>query len=158
MGREIERKFLVIGEEWRSQARGTPYAQGYIPTGEGATVRSRIAGDRGYLTIKGKTEGMARSEFEYPIPVADAREILDTLCQKPFIEKIRYKIAIEPVVWEIDEFHGENEGLIIAEVELRDENQTVDIPTWIGEEVTGDPRYYNSNLAKFPYKQWNSPQ
>jgi adenylate cyclase len=158
MGREIERKFLVIGEEWRSQAKGIPYAQGYIPTGEGATVRARIAGDKGYLTIKGKTEGMARSEFEYPIPVADAREILDTLCEQPFIEKIRYKMVIDPVVWEIDEFHGENEGLRIAEVELEDENQTVDIPTWIGEEVTGDPRYYNSNLAKFPYKQWNSPQ
>jgi CYTH domain-containing protein len=156
MGQEIERKFLVIGDEWRSLAVGTSYAQGYIATVDATSVRARIAGDKGYLTIKGKSEGMTRAEFEYPIPVEDARAILDTLCQKPFIEKTRYKIPIDEVIWEIDEFRGENEGLLIAEVELKSEDQAIDLPPWIGPEVTGDPRYYNSSLVKYPYREWRS--
>ncbi|MEG3435499.1 CYTH domain-containing protein [Pannus brasiliensis CCIBt3594] len=156
MGIEIERKFLVRGDRWRALATGTLYCQGYIPSVDGVTVRARIVGDTGYLTLKSKTEGSRRSEFEYPIPVEDAREILETLCQRPFIEKIRYKIPIDPVIWEIDEFHGDNEGLILAEVELDDENQSVNLPDWIDREVTGDPRYFNSNLVRFPYKLWKS--
>jgi adenylate cyclase len=155
MGIEIERKFLVNGDEWRSLGSHQCYCQGYIPTRDGITVRIRIAGDMGYLTIKGKTEGIGRSEFEYPIPVEDARIILETLCEKPFIEKIRYQIPFDEVVWEIDEFGGDNEGLILAEVELTDENQEISLPNWIGEEVTGDSRYYNSNLQKYPYKRWS---
>ena len=154
MGIEIERKFLVSGDGWRSIGVGTLYRQGYIPTDNKATVRVRVAGETGYLTIKGKTEGIGRAEYEYPIPVLDAILMLDTLCQKPLIEKIRYRIPIEDLIWEVDEFSGENEGLIIAEVELNSEDQVIALPDWIGREVTGDTRYYNVNLIKFPYQMW----
>ena len=154
MATEIERKFLVKGDQWRSLATGTGYRQGYISTKEtGTTVRVRIAGDRGYLTIKGTTVGASRAEFEYPIPVEDAREMLDTLCDRPLIEKTRYRIQQGELTWEIDEFAGENRGLILAEVELDDENQTVELPEWIDREVS-DPKYFNVNLAKHPYRQW----
>ncbi len=154
MATEIERKFLVKGDEWRSLGRGTGYRQGYISTKEtGTTVRVRIVGDRGYLTIKGTTVGASRAEFEYPIPVEDAREMLDTLCDRPLIEKTRYRIQQGELTWEVDEFAGENQGLILAEVELDDENQTVELPEWIDREVS-DPKYFNVNLAKHPYSQW----
>ena len=154
MATEIERKFLVKGDKWRSLGRGTGYRQGYISTKEtGTTVRVRVVGDRGYLTIKGTTVGASRAEFEYPIPVEDAREMLNTLCDRPLIEKTRYKIQQGELTWEIDEFAGENQGLILAEVELEDENQTVELPEWIEREVS-DPKYFNVNLAKHPYSQW----
>jgi CYTH domain-containing protein len=156
MGVEIERKFLVKGEEWRSLGRSKLYRQGYIATQDGlTTVRVRIAGDQGYLTIKGKNEGMSRSEFEYSIPLDDATNMLENLCQKPLVEKVRYRISIDNLIWEVDEFLGDNQGLIMAEVELERENQVIIIPNWIGEEVTGDKRYYNVNLQKFPYKIWS---
>jgi adenylate cyclase len=154
MAVEIERKFLVKGDNWRSLAVGVVYRQGYLASGQGCTVRVRVAGDRGYLTIKGATQGISRAEYEYAIPFADANELLDTLCQKPLIEKTRYRIPWRTVVWEVDEFAGENQGLIVAEVELTDAAQIVEAPDWIGEEVSHDPRYYNVNLARHPFSRW----
>ncbi|BAT54753.1 hypothetical protein NOS3756_37260 [Nostoc sp. NIES-3756] len=153
MAKEIERKFLVNGDSWRQLGEGSLYRQGYIAS-QGATVRVRIAGNQGYLTIKGPTVNFSRSEFEYPIPLADAEEMLDTLCDRPLIEKTRYKIEWSGLVWEVDEFAGANQGLIIAEVELTDEAQQVEIPDWIGTEVTGDARYFNSYLVKHPFGEW----
>ena len=153
MGKEIERKFLVQGDEWRSLGIGVIYRQGYIPTSGKQTVRVRIIGETGYLTIKGKTVGHSRLEFEYPIPLQDAQEMLDNLCSHPLIEKKRYKIQQGDLIWEVDEFMGENEGLIIAEVELQAENQAITLPDWIDREVT-DPKYYNASLAKVPYSKW----
>ena len=154
MPTEIERKFLVIGDEWRSLAAGVDYRQGYISAVEGRVVRVRVAGDQGYLTIKGPSQGIARSEFEYAIPVDDALEMLRTLCEPPLIEKQRYKIEWSGLTWEIDEFAGDNQGLILAEVELEDANQAIELPPWIGEDVSSDPRYYNSNLVKHPFSRW----
>jgi CYTH domain-containing protein len=154
MATEIERKFLVKGDGWRGLAEGQYYCQGYIPAKEGRSVRVRIVGECGFLTIKGPTVGNTRAEFEYPIPVEDAREILETLCERPYIEKTRYKIAVGELTWEVDEFAGENQGLILAEVELTGENQEVQLPDWIDKEVSGDARYFNSNLAKNPFKHW----
>ncbi|MBE9043925.1 CYTH domain-containing protein [Pleurocapsales cyanobacterium LEGE 10410] len=161
MGIEIERKYLVKEAEWRSHKaslpsqslRGEKYCQGYIPTNNRTTVRLRIAGDRGYITLKGKTTGHTRSEFEYPIPVQDAQEMLTTLCDKPLIEKLRYKVLFGNLVWEVDEFLGDNQGLIIAEVELTSEAQQIDLPYWIEREVN-DKKYYNFYLTKHPYSQW----
>ncbi len=154
MPTEIERKFLVKGDEWRTLATGTVYRQGYLSTKKGCTVRVRLVGDRGYLTIKGSTKGISRAEYEYPIPAQDAQEMLDNLCEPPLIEKTRYKIEFAGLTWEVDEFAGENQGLIVAEVELTDENQTIQLPDWIGKEVSDDPRYYNVNLTQHPYSQW----
>jgi adenylate cyclase len=153
MAKEIERKFLVTKDSWRQLGEGSLYRQGYIPA-HGATVRVRIAGNQGYLTIKSPTINYSRSEFEYHIPLADAQEMLDTLCVRPLIEKTRYKINYAGLVWEVDEFAGANQGLILAEVELTDEAQQIQLPDWIGEEVSGDLRYYNSYLVKHPYSQW----
>ncbi|MEO0869262.1 MAG: CYTH domain-containing protein [Cyanobacteria bacterium J06642_11] len=156
MAQEIERKFLVQGDEWRTLAPGRYYCQGYIPTQGKQTVRVRIVGDQGYLTLKGPTVGISRSEFEYDIPLQDAQAMLAELCDHPLIEKHRYCIPVGEVIWEVDEFSGENQGLILAEVELTEADQTVNLPPWIGQEVTGDPRYYNSNLVKYPFQQWES--
>ena len=115
----------------------------------------RIAGDQGYLTIKGATTGISRAEYEYGIPLEDAAQLLDTLCQPPLIEKTRYRIpAAKGLVWEVDEFAGENQGLIIAEIELPNAEQSVELPDWIGPEVSNDPRYFNSNLSKHPFSRW----
>jgi CYTH domain-containing protein len=155
MGVEIERKFLVVGETWRGLGERKLYRQGYIPTlNAQATLRLRIAGEQGYITIKGKKEGIARAEFEYEIPRVEAEQMLDTLCDRPLIEKYRYRIAFQGLVWEVDEFLGDNAGLIIAEVELVSAQQKLEFPEWIGAEVTEDLRYYNSNLVKYPYCQW----
>jgi adenylate cyclase len=156
MAIEIERKFLVKGDSWRSLGTGTIYRQGYIATVNGATVRVRIAGETAYITIKDKSQGFSRQEFEYSIPIADAEMMLDTLCDRPLIEKIRYRINLGNLLWEVDEFLGENQGLILAEVELTNEEQPIELPDWIDREVTGDRRYYNSNLAKTPYKKWKN--
>jgi CYTH domain-containing protein len=155
MPTEIERKFLLKDDQWRSLAKGTRYCQGYLATGN-STVRVRLAGEQGYLTIKGKTAGISRAEYEYAIPVNDAMEMLHTLCQRPLIEKTRYQIDWEGLTWVVDEFAGENAGLVLAEVELQDANQEIALPPWIGEEVSDDPRYYNSNLAKQPFSQWKN--
>ena len=153
MSKEIERKFLVEDqgdEKWR-HAEYSEIRQGYLSIDKERTVRVRIAGDAAYLTIKGITESATRAEYEYPIPVAHAREILDGLCLRPLIEKRRYRIDYGGLIWEVDEFFGDNAGLIVAEVELESEQQVFDKPPWVGEEVTHDPRYYNANLVNNPY-------
>ena len=154
MGKEIERKFLVKGDSWRAQAHGKRYRQGYLSTVKERTVRARVAGDQGFLTIKGITVGAARAEYEYEIPLADANEMLDNLCERPIVEKTRYRLPQDDIVWEIDEFEGDNRGLIVAEVELKDEHQSYPKPDWLGEEVTGNPDYFNSNLVKKPFTTW----
>ena len=155
MGIEIERKFLVINDNWRSLAQGKVYRQGYISTNNKmTTVRVRIIGEQAYLTIKSKTEGISRQEFEYPIPFEDGKIMLDNLCDRPLIEKTRYQINHDSLIWEIDEFQGENQGLIIAEVELENESQIINLPDWVGKEVSDDPKYYNVNLTKSPYQTW----
>ncbi len=156
MGQEIERKFLVVSDEWRSPASGQRYRQAYLPTQSGTTVRVRVVGEVGYLTIKGPTQGITRSEFEYEIPVADAEQLLHELCDRPLIEKTRYRVEVAGHLWEIDEFEGENHGLIVAEVELEEADQPLELPSWIGVEVSDDPRYYNSSLAKHPFSHWSS--
>jgi adenylate cyclase len=153
MAIEIERKYLVRGEEWRESAIPVQYAQVYLVADEGRTVRVRIAGNSGFLTIKGKSEGMSRKEFEYEIPLPDARELL-LLSKIPIVEKKRYKIEWDGKTWEVDVFEGRNEGLILAEIELKSEDERFSIPHWIGEEVTGDLRYFNSYLSQNPYKEW----
>lgn len=155
MGKEIERKFLIAGDEWRKLAKGTAYRQGYLSTVKERTVRVRTIDDKGYLTIKGITVGASRAEYEYEVPAADANEMLTNLCEKPLVEKNRYKIKQGELTWEIDEFLGDNLGLTVAEIELTDEAQKFDKPSWIGAEVTGDPKYFNSNLTKNPYTKWN---
>ncbi len=154
MGIEIERKFLVKTDAWRLQATGTPYCQGYVAKTTGANVRIRIAGNQGFLTLKGKAQNLTRPEFEYSIPVDDAREMLDLWCRPHVVEKVRYRIPVGEFVWEVDEFTGLNEGLILAEVELDDPNQTVPIPDWVGDEVSDQAQYYNSSLATYPYSAW----
>ncbi|MBD2019583.1 CYTH domain-containing protein [Leptolyngbya sp. FACHB-36] len=155
MATEIERKFLVQGDGWRTVS-GTRYRQGYLADTNGRTVRVRVAGDRGYITIKGPTRGVARAEFEYEIPLDDAEELLDTLCDRPLIEKTRYRIPWGDLAWEVDEFAGENQGLIVAEIELPSVDRAIDLPDWIGEEVSHDARYYNVNLAKHPFTNWSN--
>ncbi len=154
MAKEIERKFLVTGEDWRAMARGTRYRQGYLSTVKERTVRVRTIDDKGFLTVKGISVGATRSEYEYEIPAADADEMLDDLCEKPIIEKNRYKIPMGDVTWEVDEFLGVNDGLIVAEIELLSEEQSFPKPEWIGREVTGDPRYFNANLIARPFSTW----
>jgi len=156
MGVEIERKFLVCGDKWRKQAKGTEYRQGYLPTSDLTVVRIRMMGQDAVLTIKGRTTGVTRHEYEYPIPKADADEMLNTLCKHPLIEKTRYQVQHEGTLWEIDEFSGENHGLIVAEVELEREDQNISLPEWIDRDVSNDARYFNVNLASNPYKNWKN--
>jgi CYTH domain-containing protein len=150
---EIERKFLVKEGPWR-EASAKTYRQGYLSTVKERTVRVRTIDDKAYLTIKGISVGASRLEFEYEIPVEDAEELLDKLCEKPLIEKSRHKLDHGGLTWEVDVFFGDNEGLIVAEVELQSENQVFEKPDWVAEEVTSDPRYYNANLIKNPYGNW----
>ena len=154
MAQEIERKFLLRTDGWRGLAPGRAYVQGYLAGDEACSVRVRIAENTAALTIKSATVGACRHEFEYAIPLADARQMLDLLAGKPLIEKTRYTIEHKGFYWEIDEFHGTNQGLIVAEIELEHADQAFEKPAWIGEEVTGDPRYYNANLARVPYSAW----
>lgn len=154
MGIEIERKFLLKDDSWRALAKGTQYRQGYLNSEKERVVRVRTINGKGFLTIKGISTGATRVEYEYEIPDAEATAMLDGLCEKPLIEKNRYKIEFEGLVWEVDEFFGENQGLIVAEVELESEDQQFEKPGWAGEEVTGDPKYFNSNLIQNPYLKW----
>ena len=154
MGQEIERKFLVTNDTWRRNATGTHYRQGFLSTEPERTVRVRIAGDRGTLTIKGKTIGATRPEFEYDIPREDAEQLLDTLCQRPLIEKVRYVLREGAHTWEVDVFEGDNTGLVVAEIELQREDEAFEWPPWLGEEVTHDPRYFNASLVQNPYSRW----
>jgi CYTH domain-containing protein len=151
---EIERKFLITGDAWRGRGTSTVFRQGYLSTVKERTVRVRVAGDQGSITIKGITIGATRTEFEYPIPFTDADAMLDELCEQPIIEKTRHVVEFDGTIWEIDEFAGVNEGLIVAEVELDSADQEFTLPRWIGDEVTDDPRYFNANLIAHPYSEW----
>jgi adenylate cyclase len=152
MGVEIERKFLVLNDSWQNVS-GVLYRQGYLNRDKTRTVRVRIAGDAAFLTVKGVSVGATRAEYEYPIPLADAQGLL-ALCDGPLVEKTRYRVTHEGTLWEIDVFAGDNAGLVVAEVELAHEDQPFARPAWLGEEVTHDARYFNSNLATQPFSRW----
>lgn len=156
MGIEIERKFLVICNAWRDLAVGIDYRQGYLCASGDRTVRVRIAGDKAFLTIKGKSNGISRMEFEYAIPLEDARVLLEELCEQPIIEKKRYRINYQGFVWEVDEFFGANAGLLVAEIELAEEEQVFEKPSWVGAEVSDDRRYSNAGLVKYPFSCWEN--
>jgi adenylate cyclase len=149
---EIERKFLVSGSAWR-QGKGVRIIQGYLCQEKGRILRVRLVGEKAFLTIKGPSNNGSRPEFEYEIPLADGEEILN-LCNGLLIEKIRHVILFQELKWEVDEFLGDNEGLLIAEIELNDVNQPFAWPDWVGKEVTNDLRYTNVNLADHPYCSW----
>lgn len=153
MAKEIERKFLVANDDWRNKAEGETFKQGYLSTSAERSVRIRIKSDSAFLTIKGETKGFTRNEFEYAIPLDDAEQLLN-MCLQPVINKIRYTINHDGNTWEIDEFFGENKGLILAELELESEDETFSKPSWTGKEVTGDPRYYNASLVQNPFSKW----
>jgi len=155
MGKEIERKFLVKESNWQKSSKGLLIQQGYIVIRKEKVVRIRIMNDTGYLTIKGPTTGATRNEYEYEIPMKDARQMLNNLCEKPILEKHRYKLNHGGMNWEIDIFHRDNEGLIVAEIELEYEDQKFEKPDWVDMEVTDDPKYFNSNLVKNPFNKWN---
>jgi CYTH domain-containing protein len=157
MSLEIERKFLVTGDAWRG-GDCQEYQQGYLNLDKERTVRVRRAGDAAFLTVKGITEHATRAEYEYTIPVADADAMLQQLCLRPLIEKRRYRVEHAGMTWEIDEFHGENAGLVVAEIELQHQGQAFEKPDWIGKEVTHDKRYYNASLVSAPYSTWTRPQ
>lgn len=153
MNREIERKFLVRNDAWRTEADdGVECRQGYLCTDAAKTVRVRQMGTRGFLTVKGRTEGCSRDEFEYEIPITDAQALF-ALCDA-IVEKRRYLISYEGMSWELDVFEGDNIGLMVAEIELESEDQPFINPAWLGDEVTGDPRYYNAVLAQNPFSTW----
>ncbi|MFC5513754.1 CYTH domain-containing protein [Massilia jejuensis] len=154
MGVEIERKFLLQGDAWRALGEATLLRQGYLSADPARVVRVRIEGEHAALTIKGKSQGATRGEWEYPIPVGEAAELLDTLCPPPLIEKYRRRITVGAHVWEVDEFLGANAGLAVAEIELASEDEAFEKPDWIGAEVTHDARYFNSNLVSHPYSSW----
>jgi adenylate cyclase len=157
MGIEIERKFLPKGDGWRGLGQPTLMRQGYLVADPVRTVRVRIEGERAVITIKSKSTGASRGEWEYEIPVPDAAELLDRLCEQPLVEKVRHRIEHAGHTWEVDEFQGENAGLVVAEIELGSEDEAFETPDWIGREVTGDPRYYNSSLIRLPYSKWKDP-
>ena len=153
MAIEIERKFLVTGDAWRT-APGTRYSQGYLNRDKARTVRVRVAGDQGFLTIKGVSVGATRAEFEYPVPLADAEAML-LLCDGPVVQKTRHVVVHAGMAWEVDAFLGDNAGLVVAEIELASEDQAFALPDWVGAEVTGDARYFNSSLAVHPFRGWS---
>lgn len=156
MSVEIERKYLIKSDKWRKHVREAQHiTQGYIKSTD-ATVRIRCYKDdrTAEITVKGKRDGISRLEFEYPIPYADAREMQNKLCQTRLVEKTRHLIEYKGMLWELDEFHGDNEGLLIAEIELNDEKQSFDIPDWVAEDVSYDNKYRNSRLSLTPYKDW----
>jgi adenylate cyclase len=155
MATEIERKFLVKDDSWREDAEpGVRYRQGYLSSAKSCSIRVRVAGERGYLNIKSATLGVTRTEHEYPIPLSDAEEMLVDLCEGPLIEKTRYRVPHKGHIWEVDVFGGDNEGLVVAEIELDHPDESFELPAWAGEEVSHDPRYYNVCLVEHPYKHW----
>lgn len=155
MATEIERKFLVLDDSWRAEAtRSVRMRQGYLSGGGQSSIRVRVQGDEAFLNIKSATLGVRRLEYEYPIPLRDAEEMLDRLCAGPLIEKTRYDVPRAGHVWEIDVFEGDNAGLVVAEIELDGEDDFFEKPAWAGAEVSHDPRYYNVSLVKNPYKNW----
>ncbi len=154
MALEIERKYLIDLEKIGTLENGIRIKQGYLSTNKDAVVRVRVKNDKAYLTIKGSNSGIARLEFEYEIPLNEANEMLEKLCQKPVIDKTRYLIKHDIHTWEVDIFYGDNEGLVVAEVELSSEDEHINLPIWVKEEVSHDDRYFNSNLMKLPFKDW----
>ena len=155
MAHEIERKYLVRDDSWFDDAHeGTVYRQGYLPCEKTASVRVRLSGDKAYINIKSAVLSVMRKEFDYEIPVHDAEDMLDNLCERPLIEKIRYHVDHAGHTWDIDVFEGENDGLVVAEIELHSPDEPFELPSWAGEDVSEDPRYYNPNLVKHPYKNW----
>ena len=154
MAKEIERKFLIKRELWQPQSSGVEIRQGYLSLDPERTVRVRTKGAKGYLTIKGKNQGISRTELEYEIPYEEACQMLEELCLRPLVEKTRYLEQHGQQLWEIDIFAGDNEGLVVAEAELPSEDTALALPIWIDREVSGEARYYNSNLIKLPYKNW----
>jgi len=156
MPKEIERKFLIKSDVYKSLGAGEYIHQGFLSTVKERVVRVRIRGEKAWLTIKGISHGATRAEYEYEIPFADAQFMLENLCEKPTIEKHRYLVPFAGFTWEVDEFHGENDGLVVAEIELPKEDTEFDLPEWAGEEVTHDARYYNANLVKNPFRNWKA--
>jgi CYTH domain-containing protein len=154
MGKEIERKFIINKDAWQPQDAGIHFKQGYLNSQKERVVRVRIEGSIAKMTIKGVTKGVTRSEFEYSIPVEDASLLLDNLCEQPLIDKHRHKEVHFGKTWEIDVFHGLNEGLVVAEIELASEDEKFERPAWVVDEVSSDPRYFNSNLLKNPFSTW----
>ena len=155
MGTEIEKKYLIVNDDWRKESdEGTYMVQGYMGTNEKSSIRIRIHGETANLNIKSSTIGITRSEYDYPVPIDEAKEILETLCDRPYVEKTRYHVMYEGHEWEIDVFAGDNDGLIVAEIELGSVDEEFKLPDWIGEDVSDDPRYYNVCLVTHPYKDW----
>jgi len=155
MAIEIERKFLLVDDSWRALVTKTiNYRQGYLNSDEHSSVRVRVSDDTAKINIKSATIGSQRQEYEYDIPPNDAHELLTTLCHKPLVEKKRHLVVIGQHTWEVDEFEGENAGLIVAEIELSSVDEAFDRPSWVGQDVTEDIRYYNNQLSKKPYKNW----
>ena len=152
---EIERKYLITSDTWRKEVKkGVKFKQGYLAGTVDSSVRIRVEGDRAFLNIKSATLGIKRKEYEYAIPLEDAEEILINLCEKPLIEKQRFYLEYEGHTWEIDEFEGENKGLIVAEIELNNEDEKFILPDWVGMEVSDEAKYYNVSLVKNPFKSW----
>lgn len=155
MAMEIERKFLVCGDGWRAHAhREDRYRQGYLANTASCSVRVRVGGGLAHVNVKGATVGASRLEFEYPVPLEDGQIMLRELCSGPIVEKTRYRVRHGGQDWEVDVFEGDNAGLVVAEIELEAEDQTITLPEWAGEEITHDVRYYNSNLATTPFNRW----
>jgi len=155
MATEIERKFLILNQDWQEYTKSELHiVQGYLATNEFSSTRIRIQNDKANINIKSATLGITRTEFEYSIPVGDARLMLEDLCIKPVIEKTRFTVEHMGHAWEIDVFSGDNEGLIVAEIELSSPDEAFEKPSWIGEEVSNDARYYNACLVNNPYKNW----
>ncbi|OQS37649.1 CYTH domain-containing protein [Chromobacterium haemolyticum] len=153
MAVEIERRFIVVGNDWRGLAPGVQYRQGYLSVEKERTVRVRVVGDQAWLTLKSNISNVSRHEFEYPVPLADAQTIMEAMCPM-VVDKLRHRIEHGGFIWEVDEFFGDNAGLVLAEIELPDESTPFDKPAWIGEEVTEDGRYTNAYLSKTPYSRW----
>lgn len=155
MAKEVERKFLVKGDAWRGQVqRAVRYRQGYLNEAEKCSIRIRVGGDGAFLNIKSATLGIQRQEYEYPIPLDDANEMLDQFCQGALVEKTRHYVLDQGRTWEVDVFEGDNAGLVVAEIELEDEAEQFPLPAWAAEEVSHDPRYYNVCLVRHPFKNW----
>lgn len=154
MGVEIERKFLLRGDGWRALGEPVLQRQGYLSSHSERVVRVRIEGALAMLTIKSRNVGASRGEWEYPIPIDEAQVLLDTVCEQPVIEKFRRRILHDGMCWEVDQFLGANQGLVVAEIELGSEDQAFSKPDWVGAEVTGEARYYNANLIRHPFSSW----
>lgn len=155
MGIEIEHKYTLKNDDWRNHVtRSERMVQGYMAGNERASVRIRITGDKANLNIKSATLGVRRQEWQYDIPLADAETMLNDLCEKPVIDKVRHYVIVGGKTWEVDEFYGDNKGLIVAEIELESETEQFELPDWVDQNVSEDTRYYNVSLVKHPYKNW----